>query len=276
MKLRSAWTLVAVLYSTFLAIDAQAFGGMIAVGMSRLTQDEELGVSFRARARLETANEKIDDVIYYSPGRIRDELTVAGQDAVTIRRVDQGTVWMLLPQGMYMEFAVDEENDRIQDYELIERSVVGEEVVNGMPTTKYKTIYQTKEGKLGGFTWVTDDGIAVKAFMISESQGEKTAVRFEITELTRGDQDLALFEIPEGYTRFSLGGMSGMAGAFGNSGGAAGEAPDDAQQKGGILGGLFGSAKEGAQDGAEDAVEQESREQVGAKVRKGLRRLFNP
>ncbi len=49
--------------------------------------------------------------------------------------------WMLMGRGMYMESNLGE-SEQAPEYKLIEKEVVGEEVVNGMQTTKYKTVYQ--------------------------------------------------------------------------------------------------------------------------------------
>ena len=154
--------------------------------------------------------------IHYKPGRVRDEMKVGGREMVTIRRFDLGKIWMIMGPGMYMEVAADQGNAQVPDYKLISREIVGPETVNGMETTKYKSVYETKDGKFGGFTWYTKDNIAVKGFLVHQSQGEKQRVKFEIKNLERGEQSDSLFEVPTGAQKLNMGALPGMP----NMGGA--------------------------------------------------------
>jgi hypothetical protein len=146
---------------------------------------------------------------------------------------------------------------------------VGTEVVNGMDTTKYKTVWQTEDGKFGGFSWVTEDGIAVKAFLVSETGGEKQRIRYQITELERGSQPQDLFEVPEGYAKMDLSGGRGLAGMMSGMGGQ----PQPEQQDGGDEAGPD-SAMEAAQEAAAEGAKETTREHIGNKVRDGIRGLF--
>lgn len=251
--------------------DAHAFGGMIAVGMNQAAEVGDIGSPFKATARLETAEQNIDTVIYYENGRIRDELRVGGQNMVWMQNVADKTNYMLMPaQRMYMEFAPGQQSDQVQEFRLVEREVVGREEVNGFDTTKYKVIYEGPDGKYGGFTWFTDDNIAVKAFMISEVDGERERVQFNITALERGDQPDDLFVIPAGYRKFEMPGMGSMipgAGAMG--GGESGGWPGQPEDKS-----LPEEIGEAAKEGAEEAAREETKQSVKDEVKKGIRKLF--
>jgi hypothetical protein len=202
---------------TILAGDAaRAFVGPIAVGLGRLNEVGEIKTSFSADATLETAEMTVKTRIHYKPGRVRDEMNVGGQKMITIRRFDLGKVWMIIGRGMYMESAVDQDSKQAPDFKLISREILGPETVNGMETTKYKSVYETADGKFGGFTWYTKDNIAVKGFLVHQSKGEKQRVKFEITNLERTEQADSLFEIPKGYQKLDMGGFPGMP----NMGGA--------------------------------------------------------
>lgn len=189
---------------------AQAFVGQIAVGLGRMNEVGEITTSFSADAKLETEEMTVDTRIYYKPGRVRDEMTVGGQKMVTIHRFDLEKVWMIMGPGMYMETEAGKGGDRAPEFELISREIIGEETVNGMKTTKYKSVYESKDGKFGGFTWYTKDNIAVKGFLVHQSKGEKQRVKFELMNLERGEQSDALFEVPKGAQKLNLGGMPGM------------------------------------------------------------------
>jgi len=264
---------------------AQAFVGTIAVGLGEM--DPNVGriqTSFSADATVETEDMTATTRIYYAPGKVRDELKMSGQEVVTINRFDLKKVWMILGQGMYMEVDAEQGSDQAPSYKLISREVVGTEIINGMETTKYKSVYESKDGKFGGFTWFTDDNIAVKAFMVSETHGEKQRVKFEISNLERGNQADSLFEIPEGYTALNMGGMpnlgdmrrDAMKSFSGPPPGsvAAKEAPQPVAEADDNF--VLEVARE-AQDEAIDATNEEkenTKQGVRESVRKGIGKLF--
>ncbi|MBI4698731.1 MAG: hypothetical protein HY758_07460 [Nitrospirae bacterium] len=85
---------------------------------------------------------------------------MAGMNQIMIIRRDTGVTWMLMPeQKMYMETRIGGPKRReiadLDDYQ-VEHTVVGDEVVNGINTTKNKVIVTGPQGnKLGGFMWVS-------------------------------------------------------------------------------------------------------------------------
>jgi hypothetical protein len=202
----------------------QAFVGGIAVSIGRSTNVEGAEIApFSADAQIETEENQMTSRVFYKDGKVRDEVDMGGMQMITIQRYDEGKVWMLIGQGMYSEAEIGGA-EQAPDYKLIERTMQGREDVNGMSTTKYKTIYEGPDGRFGGFTWFTDDNIAVKGFIISESNGEKQRLKWTMSNVQRGDQPDSLFELPPGAKPMSLinmgamGAMGGMSGAGGTSG----------------------------------------------------------
>jgi hypothetical protein len=272
-----------------IAGNAGAFVGQIAVGLGPMKQDVgELQTSFSADATVETEEVNAKTRIFYKPGKLRDEMNMGDQSMVTIHRLDTGKMWMVLPQNMYMEISPDQGNQQAPNYRLIEREVIGKETVNGIEATKYKSVYETDDGKFGGFTWFTDDNIAVKAFIISETNGEKHRMQFEVTDLRRGPQDDALFELPAGAKNMSMGGFGGMgtsaAPASGGFGSPAVAAPDSASGSASAStpanvsaqqdGGFAEEIAETATQTAEDTAKEETKNSVRDEVSKGIRGLF--
>ena len=132
---------------------------------------------------------------------------------IMIMRRDKSVVWMLMPeQKMYMEMKMGqgkEDTADLKDY-TIEFSVVGEEVVNGINTTKNKVIMTDKKGnKFGGFMWVSKEGIMVKMDTVSKVEGSKMRVKMERKNIKIENQNPKLFEIPSGYNKMSMPGMGG-------------------------------------------------------------------
>jgi hypothetical protein len=207
-----------------LAMPTQAFIGGIAVSIGRATNVEGAEIPpFSADAQLETEENQLTSKVYYRPGMVRDVTDMGGMEMVTIQRYDQGKVWILMGQGMYMESEIGQA-EQAPEYKLIERSKEGTETINGMKTTKYKTIYQGPDGRFGGFTWFTDDNIAVKGFMVSETRGEKQRLQWTLTNVQRGEQPAALFELPAGAKPMS--GMGGLMNMMGMGGSTPAAAPD--------------------------------------------------
>jgi len=263
---------------------AHAFLGALSTGLGEI--DQEIGriqTAFSAEGIFETEDFTGNAKVNYVPGKIRDEMNMGGQQMVMIRRLDINKFWTLMGQGMYMEVdpqQAQQGSDQAPQYELVSRERIGPETVNGIPATKYKSLYKSKDGKFGGFTWYTDDNIAVKGFLIHEQEGEKQRLKFEFTSLNRGSQADSLFELPPGAKPFNMGAMMGMSPEQlqqmqqAQQGGQppAAQAPASSQESGDA--GFAGDVAEEAQKTAEDTAKQETLNEVRDSVSKGIGKLF--
>jgi hypothetical protein len=276
----------AAFLAVFLTIagSADAFVGAISVGLGEMNEDVgRIETAFAADAKIETEEMTATTRIHYKPGMVRDEIDVGGQKMITIRRFDTNKVWMLMGQGMYQEIDSDQGNQQVPEYKLISRELIGPETINGIATIKYKSVYKTKDGKFGGFTWFTGDNIAVKGFLISESNGEKERIKFEFTSIERKAQPDSLFELPPGAKKVNMGGFGGMPdmsqmGGAGNFGApppaSAATAQSSEKSNEPADTGFAGEVAEEAQDAAEDTVKDETVREVRDSVRKGIGKLF--
>jgi hypothetical protein len=116
---------------------------------------------------------------------------------------------------MYMEYSLTGARGQGNDPSqwTYEDTVMGEETLNGVKVTKYKTIATSTEGKkYGGFSWRTKEGINLKQDLLYKEGNEKKRMLTELNNLKIGKQDPKLFEIPDGFTKFDMGGMMGMTG----------------------------------------------------------------
>lgn len=121
-------------------------------------------------------------------------------------------MWVLMPsEKMYMENSImgkGRGNDPSQW--TYEETVMGEEMLNGMKVTKYKTIATSTDGKkYGGFSWRTKEGISIKQDLLYKEGNDKKRMMTELKNVTIGRQDPKLFEIPEGFTKLDMAGMMG-------------------------------------------------------------------
>ncbi|MGE0373407.1 MAG: DUF4412 domain-containing protein [Gammaproteobacteria bacterium] len=183
---------------------------------------EPARVDYSADEIMETAEMSIEGRAYYSAGKSRREMLMQGMRQVMITRPDKKVMWTLMPeQRMYMEIKLGDAGagqGDLSGYE-VEQTTVGPEEVNGVMTTKSKVVVTGEKGdKMGGFWWMSDDGIVVKMDVIAMDKGSKARIKKELRNIKIGSQDPALFEIPAGYEKMSM--MNMLMGGGGEEAGA--------------------------------------------------------
>lgn len=181
-------------------------GTVGAVGM------QDIKAEYSADEYMETEEMTVQSKVYRAPDRERREMNMDGEKQIMIIRRDKGVVWTVIPdERMYMEMKITEGNKGDKDLSEynIEATVVGEETVNGVSTTKSKLVMTNKKdgSKMGGFWWTTKEDIVVKMDVIAKDEGSKDRVKSELKNLKIAKQDPKLFEIPSGYRRMSVPGM---------------------------------------------------------------------
>jgi len=180
-------------------------------GMAQAAKPTSPQVEYSADTAMETAEVSMKGHVNYTPTRERREMVMDGGDkTIMITRHDKKVAWTLMPaENMYMEMNLDQATSQAKDdtskYK-IEQTVVGPEMLNGVSTTKSKIIMTGPKGeKMGGFMWVTRENILVKMDAIAIDKKDKMRFKTELTNLKVGKQDSALFEIPSGYSKMSMG-----------------------------------------------------------------------
>jgi len=184
---------------------------MVIAGAAQAAKPTPPQVEYSADSTMETAEVSMNGHVNYSPTRERRDMVMDGGDKmIMITRQDKKVAWTLMPsEKMYMEMSLDQASAQSKDdtskYK-IEQTVVGPETVNGVNTTKSKIIMTGPKGeKMGGFMWTTRENIVVKMDAIAIDKKDKLRFKTELTNLKVGKQDPALFEIPSGYTKMSMG-----------------------------------------------------------------------
>lgn len=184
-------------------------------------------VEYSADETMQTEEMSMQQKVFYTPTKERKEMVSSsmgdgGMEMIQIYRHDNKVLWQVMPsQKMYMEHAFGKMDKRqaAQDFSQwnVEETVVGEEVMDGMKVTKYKTIATNTEGKkFGGFSWRTKEGIPLKMDLLFKEGDEKRRMMMELKNVKIGKQEPNLFEIPSGFTKFDMAGM--MGGMMGGAG----------------------------------------------------------
>ncbi len=138
--------------------------------------------------------------VYVSGEKMRTEM----QGATSITRPDKKVAWVLLPeQMMYMEQPLDPRNlvattDKPQGE--VERTRVGQEMVDGKVCQKFKVVYTYQGRKDAVYQW-----ICAGMKMPVKTASLDGAWSMEFRNLQYGPQQASLFEVPAGYKRFSQG-----------------------------------------------------------------------
>ena len=178
-------------------------------------------VEYSADSTMQTEEGTIQQHVYATPTKERKEmLTGAGDGGIMIFHFDKKVLWILMPsEKMYMEHAIGGGQGQRDDPSqwTYEHTAVGDETLDGVRVTKYKTIATSTDGKkYGGFSWRTKEGITLKQDMLYKEGKEKKRMLIELSNLKIGKQDPTLFEIPEGFTKLDMAGM--MGGMMGREG----------------------------------------------------------
>lgn len=116
---------------------------------------------------------------------------------VMIQRGDKKTGYTLYPNNQ--KYMVHTDKDEVGEKPRVEKTKVGNEMIDNHPTVKYKVIITPKDGKSQeGFIWnATDlDGMTIKSEVENKDFKITTHVRHIILRTPRA----SLFEIPAGYT----------------------------------------------------------------------------
>lgn len=163
---------------------------------------------FSADMHMKSEETEFEGKVYIKGNMQRQEGTRMGQDFVTIIRLDKGVLWNIMTgEKMYMEMAIPEgtQNDpgmQEKAKDIAEIRHLGEETVNGYTCEKYEYVFHDKSR--GTMTqWFSKElGYPVK--MVHSS-----GMVIEYRNIKEGNLADSLFEIPAGFTKFTMPGMPG-------------------------------------------------------------------
>ena len=154
--------------------------------------------------------------MYAKSGKFRYDLS-GGQGMYTITRLDLNKVWAVMPVNKsYIEMTV-RKGQESRPAEKIEgevnRKVVGNETIDGHPTTKYEITAKVNNRTIKTYQWWAQDiNFPIKSAAIDGS--------WTITykDIKIGSQPDNLFELPAGYTKMVMPAMPNAPGMPGKQG----------------------------------------------------------
>ena len=140
--------------------------------------------------------------VVHAPGQERRAFdTSKGQQVLIIRR-DLGAVSMLWPANKnFLSVPISMASPYIGDIETLklDRTLMGTETIDGEICTVYSVKVQSDDNNFNGKMWFTKDGILMKAAGHVIVDGQKRAIRTELSQLIRAAADPILFDIPADY-----------------------------------------------------------------------------
>jgi len=121
----------------------------------------------------------------------------------SITRIDRKKVIVLMAAGRtYLEQSLDLKTVASMSEKIegeVERTHLGNEIVDGRATRKYKAVTDSGDGRAEMFQWIDDaTGIPIKT---ADVNGEWSV---EYKNLKTGPQAASLFEIPAGYKKLVI------------------------------------------------------------------------
>jgi hypothetical protein len=137
--------------------------------------------------------------VYIGDGKMRTEVTMGSVQVVTIVRLDEKIVYVLLPvQKMFVEKPLVEEDGllaRVSDKNA-ERELVGTETVQAQPCDKYKVTIKDRVF----YFWVNKSTQTPVRILSTDNQ-----TRIEWNNVQVGPQPADLFKPPVDYRKFTSG-----------------------------------------------------------------------
>lgn len=150
---------------------------------------------YTAEFKVQGYGPKLRGRAFGAPGKERREIADPQGGATLIFRYDLGVAWTILPTGpYYTEFPLRPPGTPAPPPGAVPPGLsrLESDDINDVPATKY--------AYPGGEIWLSTEGIALRIDGVPRPGYPE--IRFELDNLRVGPQNPALFELPQGYTRF--------------------------------------------------------------------------
>jgi hypothetical protein len=168
----------------------------------------DAAVAYSAERTVTINGRTYTGTVFHIPGRDRDEQEIQGIAEVIILDAAEKQGFLFLPMlKTYVTFAFPPLMAELGDPTL-RRSPVGQEMVNGVRTTRYRIDHVAADGsRARGFLWVSARGVLMRldGTVTRPHGGRPMQLRMELANLAIGPQDPALFQLPPGLVELPSG-----------------------------------------------------------------------
>lgn len=171
-------------------------------------------VAFSAERTVTVNGRAYTGRLYHTAGHERHEQDLFGLQEVFILNATAEQGWLLVPSlKTYLEFPFPPAMAALADRNLA-KTPAGEEVINGVPTTKYRTSWTAPDGTSAkGFLWLSTHGILMKLDgTVTRPGGRTLAIGMVLSAVKEGPQNPQLFVLPPGLTKLPVEALAPLLG----------------------------------------------------------------
>lgn len=173
----------------------------------------DAAVSYSAERTVVVNGHSYTGMVFHTPGHDRHEQEIQGIPEVILLDAAAKQGILLLPGlNSYLPFAFPRLMAEL-DNPSWRRVPQGEELVNGVRTTKYRVDHTAADGSHAqGWLWLSAQGILMRLDGVVTRAGATggTSIRMELAGLRLGRQDPQLFQIPAGLIKLPSGALEGL------------------------------------------------------------------
>lgn len=171
-------------------------------------------VSYTATRTVTVDGQTYTGPTFHVPGHERDEQKFGAMNMDFILDGPSGQGYLVAPSvKTYVIFPFPPMLSALIDSEM-EKRPVGEEVIDQIPTTKYRVEKTTPDGAHGeGFVWVSKRGILMRLDgLVTAPGGHKTRIALQLANLKEGPQRPELFAPPAGMSQLPFEALAPLLG----------------------------------------------------------------
>ena len=201
-------------YAPFALLAALLLAAVAPGAEARMLGDP--AVPFSAERTLTIGERTFTGKLFATPGAQRHEQVIDGIEQVFILHGDTAKGWLVLPAvRSYVEFGFAPAAIELSDPNLLS-TPVGHEIIEGRKTTEYRIEHTARDGTMvDGYLWLTREGIPMKldGEYVAPHGGKPVPVRMTLSDVRLGQQNPALFAVPQHLVRLPTGALSQLLGA---------------------------------------------------------------
>jgi hypothetical protein len=171
-------------------------------------------ISFSATRTVTIDGKVYTGAEFHEPGRERDEQKLGAMDMAFILDGQSSQGFLVVPSiKTFVSFPFPPLLSALVDAE-VEKTPVGDETVDHVPTTKYRVEKTISDGSHGeGFVWVSQRGVLMRLDgVVTSPNGHKTKIAMRLADVKEGPQKPELFAPPVGMNELPFQALAPLLG----------------------------------------------------------------